>query len=102
VSIKGILPIYQRFHREETFTLGNIGIYCWIEETRVSAGRLPSELEAGVSYILFPFKNSVSMWKEYSLSVRVVKWEKHFFYGKYIYNAELKKHMYLLEDFHLS
>jgi hypothetical protein len=28
VSIKGILPIYQRFHREETFTLGNIGIYC--------------------------------------------------------------------------
>jgi hypothetical protein len=57
-------------------------LYCWIEETHVSPRRMPSNLEAAVTYILFPFEDWISWWKEYSLSVKVFKWEKHSLWGK--------------------
>jgi hypothetical protein len=82
VNFKRILPTYQCFQVGKSFALWKIGLYCWIRDTGVSPGWISCMREDGVSCALFPFAYWVSMWKEYFLSVRVVKWEKHFFYGK--------------------
>jgi hypothetical protein len=73
--VKRILPMCQTFQVMETFTLCKLALFNWIGETHVSPGRIPSMLEARVSFPCFPYDNWV-MWQEYSLSVRVFKSEK--------------------------
>jgi hypothetical protein len=65
--------VSEGFQVTETFTLFQIGLFCWIEETSVSLGRKASLLEAGVSCTLFPYMNCVSFWTLYCLHLRDFK-----------------------------
>jgi hypothetical protein len=55
--VKAILPICKHLKVGETFTLLKIALFRRIRETCVSLGTIPFVLEAGVSYILFPYEN---------------------------------------------
>jgi hypothetical protein len=61
-----------------------------------------SMLDGEASSTLFPCENCVSFWKEYCLPIRVFKVEKHSIWSKWAYSANLKKHMYLSKEKHLS
>jgi hypothetical protein len=43
--VKGILPIYQHLHVEDSIVLEKTGLYYIIEETHVTAKRIPSKIE---------------------------------------------------------
>jgi hypothetical protein len=74
-------------------------LYSWIEETLLSLEIIPSVLEATGSSTVFPCDCWVGLWKEYPLSVSVFKWEKYSLYEKKAYSVELKKHIYVLEQY---
>jgi hypothetical protein len=69
LSVKRILLIFQHFNVEKH----SLHRKKWIEETYVTARRMPSKLESWLSYTMFLYDNWVCLLKEYSLSISVFK-----------------------------
>jgi hypothetical protein len=69
IFLKGMSPSILSFQGGERLILFPIGLFSFVEETRVYLPRKPSVLGAGATSTLFPSEKGVGFGKEYFLPI---------------------------------